>query len=227
MNELDSFKALHEGVGHNNSEAPSSSSYYDIYDEDQLLSTSTTDTLSQQKDTPIEYDTLIKRLERPILDSLTPSETQMPREKKKIKKEEPIEEVQIFSEQNSAVNSMGIPSWKVLKMDFSFSLGLYLLSGVILSLLIGLPSTLSSWFFVVMGYGAFHQAYLVLTRSILKSSVGEDYYNLHWPQSSASSIILRGLILTFTGFLLIPFFSALLKKDLLKEYTGLYLEYNV
>ena len=219
MSELDrfKFKTLHKGVGHN-CEVPSSSSYYDVYDEDRLLSTS--NVLS-------EYDDLIERLERPILDSLTPSKVLAPQVKQKVKKEEPLEQVQIFSDQNIPVNSIGLPPWSVLRMDFSFSFGLYVIGVVTLSLLIGLPTTLSSLFFVVAGFGLFHQTYLVLSRSILKSSIGEDHCNLHWPQASTLSFILRGVILTFTGFVFIPFFSVLLKRDLLKEYTGLDLEYNV
>ncbi len=234
MSELDNinFKALHKGVGYY-SDLPPSSSYYDVYDEDQLLSTSTTDVLSSLNSQSLNYDKLVERLERPILDGFKNQKNFTPNADSILRDDNIVtplgntqEKVQIFSDTNSPVNFMGIPSFSVLKMDYSFSLGLYMLGGVMISLLFGLP-TVSALFFILVGFGIFHQLYLVISRSILGASLGEEYYNLCWQHSSIVNFILRGVILTLTGFVLLPLFSVLLKRDLLKDYTGLQLEYNV
>ena len=237
MSESDqiNFKLLHKGAGHY-SDFPASSSYYDVYDEDQLLSTSTSDFLQNLNLQSLDYNELVEHLERPILDGFknqknfsTNPESILRDEKDLAPSKNSQEEVQIFIDHNSAVNFVGIPSWRVLKVDYSFSIGLYIIAGVMVSVLFSLPPA-SSLFFILAGFGLFHQTYLVISRSILGASLGEERYNLSWDQRGQSSplnFILRGLILTLTGFVLIPLFSTLFKRDLLKEYTGLQLEYNV
>ena len=224
------FEPVHKGVGYYSDLPPSS--YYDVQDEDQLLSTSMTDVFKNTDFKSLNYDELVEHLERPILDDFKNQKHLTPYLKPAVLKpevsseKESQEEVQMFVDQNIAVNSIGLPEWNVLKLDYSFSLGLYLLGGVMVSVLFGSPY-ISSLLFASVGFGLFHQIYLIVSRSILGASLGEERYNLAWRKASPWNFILRGLIVTLTGFVLIPFFSALLKRDLLKEYTGLQLEYNV
>ena len=226
-----SFKAVHTGVGFYQ-DAPKSSSYYEEKDEDRLLSSCSADLFhGLDKSSPQFYEQLTERLERPILDSFenqknrpAPAQRQTQvLEKKKLQKKN---EVHVLSDEKSPLNSIKLPPWKVLKVDFSFTCGLYLMGWTLTGAFFN-AQAMPSLLLMCCGFGLFHQLYTIICRSLMGCTLGEERYNLTWKDGSALRFTLRGLMIIFTGFISIPLLSAFSKRDLLKDYTQTQLQYNI
>ena len=231
MSELEdiSFKTVHTGVGFYQ-DVPKSSSYYEEKDEDRLLS-SHSDELFHGLNTssPQFYKQLTERLEHPILDSFkpgkkksTPIQQQLPSPKTRQKKHE----VRILSDEKSPLNAIKLPSWEVLKVDFSFTCGLYLIGWALIGAFFNVQAV-PSLLVMCSGFALFHQLYTIICRSLMGCTLGEERYNLIWKNGSTLRFILRGLIIIFTGFISLPLLSALFKRDLLEDYTQTQLQYSI
>ena len=224
------FTAVHTGVGFYQ-DIPQSSSYYEE-DEDRLLSSNSTD-LFYDLDTssPHFYKQLTQRLERPILDSFKKQKkypnpvTQQTRviEKDSIQKKH---EVRILRDEKSPLNAINLPPWQVMKVDFAFTCGLYLIAWAMVGALFN-AQAVPSPFLMIYGFGLFHQLYTIICRSLIGSTLGEERCNLVWEEGSALRFTLRGLMIVLTGFIAIPLLSALLKRDLLEDYSQIRLQYNI
>ena len=232
MNEFEdiSFKAIHTGVGFYQ-DIPKSSSYYEDKDEDCLLSSSSAELFHDlDKSSPQFYEQLTERLERPILDSFKNQKKSAPTqqqthamEKETIQKKH---EVRILSDEKSPLNIIKLPPWRVLKVDFAFTCGLYLIGWAMVGALFNaqaVPSPLLMFY----GFCLFHQLYTMACRSLIGCTLGEERHNLVWENGSAVRFTLRGLILILTGFVSIPLLSALFRRDLLEDYTQIRLQYNI
>ena len=225
------FKAVNKGIGFYQ-ETPKAPSIFTPKDEDHLFS-SGAGSLFQGLDSSSSkfYEELTQRLEEPVLESLmhrppaelAPLEQKSPKEKSLNKKAKNFFE---NFDKDSPLNRFCLPPKEVIQLDFSFSLGLYLLALVLIGIFFQakwVPSLLQAGIL----FGGFHQLYVVVCRSILGWTLGEERYNLCWNSRSPWKFFLRGIFISATGFILIPIFSALSRRDLLKEYTGLYLKYNI
>ncbi|MDE0151552.1 MAG: hypothetical protein OXK80_03505 [Bdellovibrionales bacterium] len=232
MNEFEdiSFKAVHTGVGFYQ-DIPKSSSYYEDKDEDCLLSASSTEIFhGLDKSSPQFYEQLTERLEQPILDSFKkPKEhiSSVQPQTHKLKKEtQKKHEVRILSDETSPLNKRQLPPWQVMKVDFAFTCGLYLIGWAMVGALFNakaIPSPLLMFY----GFCLFHQLYTTTCRSLIGCTLGEERCNMTWENGSALRFTLRGIILTLTGFVSIPLLSALFKRDLLEDYTQTRLQYNI
>ncbi len=231
MNEFEDilFKAVHTGVGFYQ-DAPKSSSYYEDKDEDHLLSSNSADLFHDlDQSSPQFYEQLTERLERPILDSFQkPKKYSDP-----VKQQTPVigktqnkHEVRILRDEKSPLNAINLPPWQVMKVDFAFTCGLYLIAWAMVGALFN-AQAVPSPFLMIYGFGLFHQLYTIICRSIIGGTLGEERYNLMWEEGSALRFTLRGLIIVLTGFIAIPLLSALFKRDLLKDYTQIRLQYNI
>ena len=228
-----SFKAINSGVGFSSS-VPKSFSYYEKSSTELALDSE--DVFENLLDSPDFYDQLEKRLEKPILDSLspkkkphfktTPSTLQKQTDKPEDSPYLSLTSTESFQEQESPLNVFFMPPFSALRIDLTFTLGLYMLGGVLSAVLFGI-SNMPSWVFILLGYGVFHQIYLIVCRSLMRCSLGEERCNIGWNTKSFLPFVLRGLISIFTGFVLLPICSVLFRKDLLEECTGLRLRYNI
>lgn len=231
MNEFEntSFKIVHRGVGFYQ-DAPKSSSYYEEKDEDRLLSSKSADLFyGLDQSSPEFYEQLTQRLENPILDSFKkqktysgPIQKQIHEKTEKIKKTE----VRILSDEKSPLNTFNLPPWQVIKVDFAFTCGLYLIGWAMAGALFS-AQVVPAPFLMIYGFGLFHQLYTVICRSLIGGTLGEEKYNLMWKDGSALRFTLRAVIIVFTGFISIPILSALFKRDLLEDYTQIRLQYSI
>ena len=226
-----SFKAVHTGVGFYQ-DIPKSSSYYEDKDDDHLLSSYSAELFhGLDKSSPQFYEQLTERLERPILDSfkkpkkhtnsVQPQTYEIEKEKNKKKYE-----VRILSDEKSPLNIIKLPPWQVMKMDFAFTCGLYLIGWVMVGAFFN-AQAVPSPLLMFCGFCLFHQLYTMICRSLIGCTLGEERYNLIWENGSAIRFTLRGLVLILTGFISIPLLSALFKRDLLEDYTHTRLQYNI
>lgn len=232
MNEFEdiSFKAVHTGVGFYQ-DIPKSSSYYEDKDEDCLLSANSAEIFHDlDKSSPQFYEQLTERLEQPILDSFKkPKEhtSSVQPQTHKVKKEtQKKHEVRILSDETSPLNKIQLPPWQVMKVDFAFTCGLYLIGWAMVGAFFNakaIPSPLLMFY----GFCLFHQLYTITCRSLIGCTLGEERCNMTWENGSALRFTLRGVILTLTGFVSIPLLSALFKRDLLEDYTQTRLQYNI
>ena len=224
-----SFKAVHTGVGFYQ-DLPKSSSYYEEKDEDRLLSSYSSE-LFHGLDTssPQFYEQLTERLERPILDSFKKPKKHPAPIQQQIYVPEKIQkknEVRILSDEKSPLNAIKLAPWQVLKVDFSFTCGLYLMGWAMTGAFFN-AQVMPSLLLMCYGFGLFHQLYTMICRSVMGCTLGEERYNLMWKNGSAVRFTLRGLIIILTGFVSIPLLSALFKRDLLEDYTQTRLQYNI
>lgn len=223
-----SFKAVHTGVGFYQ-DIPKSSSYYEEKDEDRLLSSSSAELFhGLNKSSPQFYEQLTERLERPILDSFKQKKQPAPIQKNihTPKETQKKHEVHILSDEKSPLNVIQLPPWPVLKVDFSFTCGLYLI-GLALTGAFFNAQAIPSPLMICCGFGLFHQLYTIICRSIMGCTLGEERYNLVWKNKSTLRFTLRGLMIIFTGFISLPLLSALFKRDLLEDYTRTRLQYSI
>ena len=228
MNPDPTFKAIGDGIGFYEERPPGA------YDEDPESSLfSSNEALFEGLDqSPKLYDQLLERLEDPVLKSFhkmmeaphpkPASSTENilnPKERKRVQAPSPFEE-------RSALGKRMLPVSGVWKLDLCFSLGLSLLTCIAIGLFFGSPA-LPPLFICTFVFGLFHQAYLMISRSFMGCSLGEERYNISWNKKSPLLFIARGLLICLTGFILIPICSAVLKKDILGELTGLQPLYNI
>lgn len=231
-----SFKALNSGVGFSSS-APKSFSYYEKSSTELALDSE--DIFENLLESPEFYDQLEKRLETPVLESLSPQKTYfktksaLQEDKQELSQRESQDQLnfprsasKFVQEIESPLNTLFIPPFLVLKVDIAFTLGLYMLGGVLSAAAFGIQNT-PSWIFLLLGYGIFHQLYLVICRSVMGCSLGEERCNISWNIKTPIYFILRGLLSIFTGFVFLPLLSIIFRKDLLEDCTGLHLEYNI
>lgn len=224
-----SFKTVHTGVGFYQ-DVPKSSSYYEEKDEDRLLSSHSAEIFhGLNTSSPQFYKQLTERLEHPILDSFKPSRKKSTPIQQQIHSPETPQkkhEIRILSDEKSPLNAVKLPSWDVLKVDFSFTCGLYLIGWALIGAFFNVQAV-PSLLMIGCGFALFYQLYTIICRSLMGCTLGEERYNLIWENGSALRFILRGLIITFTGFISLPLLSALLRRDLLEDYTQIRLQYSV
>ena len=212
------FKALNEGIGFHQEEEPETDPFASV---DLFHNLDSAD--------PQLYEKLMERLEDPILESFNemfeePSKKALPQEKKQapvLKKQES----KVWEKASPLGKNMLLPS-SALKLDLAFSLGLYLMACVSFGLLFS-TKALPSIFLMIFGFGLLHQIYLAVCRSLIGSSLGEERCNIGWNGGSPIHFLLRGILLSLTGFVFIPFVSALIGRDVLEDLTGLYPQYNI
>ena len=233
MNEFEdiSFKAVDAGAGFYQ-ETPKAASFYEDKDEDRLLSSNSVELFhGLDPASPQFYEQLTQRLERPILDSFqkqkrkkhsNPGRQRTP----VLEKIQAQREVRILREEKSPLNSINLPPWPVMKVDFAFTGGLYSIALAGIGVFFNIQ-TLPSPFLMAYGFGLFHQLYTIICRSLIGSTLGEEKYNMIWEEGSALRFILRGLIVILTGFITLPLLSALFKRDLLEDCTQIRLQYNI
>ena len=226
------LKPLDEGLGFYSE--PPLSSYYSSKEEDFLSSSEVQSLfLGLEEKSPEFYEKLTQRLEEPIISSFEKPIKKQDSLNRNLKKNENVKinkeknKIQIFNDQESPLNILGLPELEVMKVDFAFTAGLYMIgwssAGALFSLQV-LPSVLT----LLLGFGLFHQFYVFMCRSIIGSTLGEERYHLGWRGASILKFALRSLILSLTGFVFIPLFSALFKKNLMSDYCGnLYLDYSI
>ena len=118
------------------------------------------------------------------------------------------------------------PPWQVIKLDLTFTCGLYLTAWAVIGAFFNIQAV-PSLFLMVYGFGLFHQIYTIICRSSIGATLGEERFNLVWEEGSALRFTLRGLIVTLTGFISLPLLSALFKRDFLEDYTQMRLQYNI
>ena len=107
-----------------------------------------------------------------------------------------------------------------------FTLGIYLLGGILSAVAFGIQQ-IPSLFFIILSYGVFHQIYLILCRSLMGCSLGEERYNISWNTKSVFHFLLRGFFCILTGFVFLPLSSMILRKDILSDCTDLHPQYNI
>ena len=224
-----SFKTVHTGVGFYQ-DVPTSSSYYEEKDEDRLLSSHSAEIFHDlDTSSPQFYKQLTERLEHPILDSFQPSQKKSTPIQQQIYSPETTQkkhEIRTLSDEKSPLNAVKLPSWEVLKVDFSFTCGLYLIGCALIGAFFNVQAV-PSLLLMCFGFALFHQIYTIICRSLMGCTLGEERYNLVWKNGSAFRFILRGLLITFTGFISLPLLSALFRRDLLKDYTQTQLQYSI
>ena len=225
-----SFKPIHEGVGFS-SEPPRSFSYYEKNEED----LASKDVFNDLVDSPKFYDQLLERLENPILESVHPSENLQHKDRlQKPSDIPPKKNMDSISKENSEwsyadespLNSLFLLPWSVLRLDMMFTLGIYLLGGILSVVAFGIQQ-IPSLFFIILSYGVFHQIYLILCRSLMGCSLGEERYNIRWNTKSVFHFLLRGFFCILTGFVFLPLSSMILRKDILSDCTDLRPQYNI
>ena len=172
------------------------------------------------------------RLEQPILDSFKSSDhqrmildptTQTPTRSQS--KKTPLKTNTIQTPQeDSPLNWFLLPSLTVFRVDFIFTCGMYLFGLVLFSAVFRVSL---DWFWAFAGFGIFYQTYLVICRSLMGATLGEERCNLGWRGFSVLRFIGRGLLVTLTGFILLPLLSILFRRNLLEDCTGLRLQYNM
>jgi len=231
MNEFEdiSFKAVHTGVGFYR-DIPKSSSYYENKDEDRLLSSNSAELFHNLDiSSPQFYEQLTERLERPILESFKKPKTytgSVQPQTDRIKEKKKKHEVHILREETSPLNKIKLPPWQVVKVDFAFTCGLYLIGWAMVGALFN-AQALPSPLLMLYGFCLFHQLYTMICRSFIGCTLGEERCNLTWENGSTLRFMLRGFIIILTGFISIPLLSALFKRDLLEDYTQARLQYNI
>jgi len=231
MNEFEdiSFKAVHTGVGFYQ-DIPTSS-YYEDKDEDRLLSSYSMELFHNlDQSSPQFYEQLTERLERPILDSFkkqkkytTPVKPQIHNTGERKQKKH---EVRLLRDEQLSLNSLKLPPWQVMKVDFAFTCGLYLTGWALVGALFNVQ-TVPSPLLMFFGFCLWHQLYTMICRAMIGCTLGEERSNLTWENGSVLRFILRGFIIILTGFISIPLLSALFKRDLLEDYTQTRLQYNI
>lgn len=220
------FKAINNGIGFYQ-DIPQSKSFYRKDDEHQLLP----DIFHGLDPSPDLYNQLIQRLEDPILESLNqtledsssvvPKKAPPPYNLSSRKKSDFSE----FKQESPLNKKMFLPSI-ALKIDFLFSIGLYLFTWVMIGVLFS-SAVVPPLLFIALSFGLFHQLYVVICRSLIGCTLGEERCNISWSTRSPLYFILRGFLVSLTGFILIPICSALLGRDLLEDYTGIHPQYNI
>lgn len=224
-----SFKALNRGLGLYNSEIRNSS-YYENKDEARLSSSYSQDVFFNLDLSGDNYDQLLNRLEQPVLDSLEGHASFQTPLRKKITSPMAVpiikQQAQRSLKEDQALGLRQLPPLGVLFIDYSFSIGLFLLSIPVLSYLFNFIAP-PSIFLSIIAYNIFHQIYVTLCRSFSGCTLGEQRYNLGWSYSSVPRFFIRSLLIMCTGFISIPILSAIFKKDLFEICTGLKLRYNI
>ena len=244
------FQAIDKGAGfHDN--CPRPPSFYkekDIHEDHLLAQDTVFKSLGESKDF---YDQLIKNLEDPILesfdqvfdrsavdstqklfmDSVSKTTSKQPLDEKSLYPIHPLPPMPQKSslkewDKISPLNRHKFFPFSVIKWDFAFSIGLYFLTLVAVGVVFSTPA-LPSVFFLTFLFGIFHQVYTALFRSLMGCTLGEERYNISWNIRSPALFCLRGLLVALTGFIFIPICSALFKRDLLEDCTGIRPQYNI
>lgn len=221
------FEALNEGVGLTEPQSKMDSHYADL-DEDLLITTYSKDIFFNLDLSGDNYDQLIRRLEKPVLESLENQETFYPPRRKKVLNQPSLTQKKLvtLNEQKNLSKEKDWHPLGVLLWDYGFSLGVFLIGAPLFAGLFQWSFSSSDFVLLGLSYGLFHQFYAILCRSLLGSTLGEERYNLGWNEASVLRFVARGILVIATGFILIPLLSLIFKKDLFREYTGLRLRYN-
>ena len=229
MNPDPAFKAIGHGIGFYEERPPGA---YDEDPESSLFSSNEALFEGLEK-SPDLYHQLLERLEDPVLKSFhqtmdKPHPPQISREDPILNQtaRRPAKTSPPPFEERSALGPRMLPVSGVWKLDLCFSFALSLLACVAVGLLFGSP-VFPPLFICALSFGLFHQTYLILSRCLMGSTLGEERCNISWNKKSPLLFIARGLLICLTGFILIPICSALFKKDILGELTGLKPLYNI
>jgi len=222
------FQAVNSGVGFSSALVDTGFSYYEKKEEN----LSQPDIFDQLSQSPDFYDELKNRLEEPLLSSVNEKgdykNNFTPQKQTSTEKVKPSfkSSLETYSEIHSPLNSFCLPSFEVLKVDFMFTFGLFMLGGVLTSLVFGIYQV-PPLFLTLFLYGVFYQLYVACMRSFIGYTLGEERCNIGWNQRSSLRFIARSLLFILTGFIVIPLFSMIFKKDLFEDLTGLKLRYNI
>ena len=220
------FKSLNAGVGFSSTLMDSSFSYYEKKEGD-LNQLNIFDKLSQSPDF---YDELTKRLEEPLLDSLEENRTyknNFTPSKQIVEKVKPVfkRSLETYSEIHSPLSFNCLPPLEALKTDFIFTLGLFMLGGVLAGVLFEFYQ-IPSLFLTLFSYGVFYQIYTACMRTFMGSTFGEERCNIGWNTKSPLRFVARSCLFILTGFVFIYLFSIVFKRDLFEDYTDLKLQYR-